>query len=128
MRRVMTPRFRSLWAVALAVGFGTSVVAGCQETEKVGVENQCTEPIEADMDDVADPEGLGYKIEWTVIEPGQFRMLRSASSPLRTQYVWVRSPGSAATPSPLSVRPEDIGKSSDGNGKSVVVISGAGCP
>ncbi len=94
----------------------------------MGVENQCTNIIDVDISDVADPVSLGYEIKWRAIEPGQFRMLASASSPLRTQYGWVRPSGSNTTPIPLSVSPEDMGKAQGGSGKSVVVISGMKCP
>ena len=100
-------------------------LAACQKTTKVAVENRCGGPIEVDVNGVADPVGLGYKHEWTVIPENETSSLRSASDPVMRQYVWVRLPGSASVPDPLVFEPSEL-ESSDH--KVVAVIVGDLCP
>ena len=109
-------------ASALAVG---SCLAACQKTTKLAVENRCGADIEVEVDDVADPVGLGYKHEWKVVPQAETSALRSAPDPVRRVYVWVRSPGSASVPEPLVFEPSELEAADH---KVVAVIVGDLCP
>lgn len=101
------------------------VLAACEDSIQLVVENHCSVAIEADVNDVPDPMSLGHNLAWRLLPPGGSQSLRTDSDHVKRVYVWVRASGSKLVPEPLVI---DRSAAVLSSGKWVTAIAGHGMP
>ncbi len=111
--------------LATAATAACSGLVACQDGTRFLVDNRCGIAIEVDMNDVADPVALGYKLHWKMIPREARAAVRDAPDPLRRLYVWVRAAGSTAEPDPFVFEPSALRVADD---EVVAVIIDGLCP
>jgi hypothetical protein len=103
-------------------------LSACQDVIKFSVQNRCSDQIEVDVHDVADPIALGYQLHWTQLPAGSSGSNREVPDSPHRLYVWVRPNGSVEVPSPNAFDPADLASPAAGERRAVAVIEGDLCP